>query len=387
MTPVRFEFATATEIVFGAGTRAGVAERVASLGRTALVVTGHDASRAAWLHDGLRAAGVTTVAASTYGEPTIDTTREVLEVARQAKANVVVALGGGSPIDLGKAVAALLTNPGDPLDFVEVIGRGRPIAQRSAPLVALPTTAGAGTEVTRNAVLSARGAGVKVSMRSALMLPRLAVIDPELTLDLPPAVTAATGMDALTQVVEPFLSPRANPVVDGFCLEGMHRVSRSLRRAFLDGHDLDARTDMALAALLGGLSLANAGLGAVHGFAAPVGGRFPAPHGAVCAALLPGVMRVNLRALRARHASSPALQRFPVVARALTGRQDAAAEDGLAWLEQLRGDLGIPPLSRYGVTRADVASLVEAASRASSMKGNCVVLERDELVEALEAAL
>jgi alcohol dehydrogenase class IV len=224
-------------------------------------------------------------------------------------------------------------------------------------------------------------------MRSPLMLARLAVVDPELSRDLPAAVTATTGMDALTQLIEPYLSVRANPLTDGFCVEGIGRVARSLRTAVRDGADMGARTDMALASLLGGLSLANAGLGAVHGFAAPIGGRFDAPHGAVCAALLPAVMRVNLEALHARQPHAPVVARFAAVAELLTADVRARAEDGLAWLEQLREDLAIPRLSHYGLGATHVSDLVEAASQASSMKGNCIALDAAELRRALEAAL
>jgi alcohol dehydrogenase class IV len=243
----------------------------------------------------------------------------------------------------------------------------------------VPTTAGTGSEVTRNAVLAVPSHGVKVSMRSPLLLPRLAIVDPALTLGLPAALTASTGMDALTQLIEPYLSVRANPLTDALCVEGIARVARSLRRVVADGADLDARTDMSLAGLFGGLALANAGLGAVHGFAAPVGARFDVPHGAACAALLPAVLRVNVDALRAREPGAPALGRVAVVARLLTGDDHAGADEGGAWLERLRRDLGIPPLGHYGVTEADAAGLCEAAARASSMRGNCIALDASEL--------
>jgi alcohol dehydrogenase class IV len=384
---LRFEFATAAEIVFGAGTRGLLAERARRLGRAALVVTGRDGSRAAPLVAGLQQAGVTCTLWHSGGEPTIAAAVGATERARLAEAEVVVTIGGGSAIDLGKAVAALLTNPGDPLDYVEVVGRGQPLTRVSAPHVAVPTTAGTGTEVTRNAVLAAEAHGMKVSMRSPLMLPTLAIVDPDLTVDLPPALTASTGMDALTQLIEPYLSVRANPITDGFCTEGIVRVARSLRRAVTHGGDPDARTDMALASLLGGLSLANAGLGAVHGFAAPIGGRFAAPHGAVCAALLPIVMRVNLAALRRRQPESPTLARFTTVARLLTASPTASADEGIAWLEALRADLDIPRLSHYGVTEGHASDLAEAASRASSMRGNCIVLGTEELHEVIARAL
>lgn len=387
MSAVRFDFATATEIVFGAGTRRQVAERARQLGASALVVTGQDPSRAAPLVVDLGAAGMRCAIWRVGREPTLDDAVRVLDVARPLEPAVVIGIGGGSAIDLAKAVAALLANPGDPLDYLEVVGRGQPITRWPMPLIAVPTTAGTGSEVTRNAVLAVPDRGVKVSMRSPLMLPRLAVVDPELTLGLPPAITASTGMDALTQLVEPYLSVRANPLTDALCLEGLGRAARSLRRAVAQGSDLDARTDMALASLFGGLALANAGLGAVHGFAAPVGARFNVPHGAACAALLPAVVRVNVDALRARHAASPMLGRIATIARLLTGDTSAGPDECVAWLERLRTDLEVPSLSHYGITDADATELCEAATRASSMRGNCVDLDRSELRRAIVESL
>jgi len=219
------------------------------------------------------------------------------------------------------------------------------------------------------------------------MLPRLAVVDPELTLDLPPALTASTGLDALTQLIEPYVSSRANPLTDGFCLEGLRRVSRSLRHAYHYGRDLAAREFMSLASLLGGLALANAGLGVVHGFAAPVGGMFDAPHGAVCAALLPHGMAINIGACRARAPEGEALRRYETVARLVTGKPDALAEEGVEWVLQLCQELQIPPLRSYGIQERDVPTLVEKASRASSTKGNPITLTADELREVLTRAL
>ncbi len=245
------------------------------------------------------------------------------------EADLVVGMGGGSVIDAAKAIAALLTNPGDPLDYLEVIGRGLPLANACAPMMAIPTTAGTGAEVTRNAVLASPAHRVKVSLRSASMLPDVAIVDPELTLSMPPAVTAATGLDALTQCLEPFVSHLATPLTDGFCREGLARAARSLRRAYHHGSDVAARRDMALASLCGGLALANAKLGAVHGFAGPIGGMFDAPHGAVCARLLPLVMTANVRALEERSPNSPALVRYAEVAKIVTGDADASIADGV----------------------------------------------------------
>jgi alcohol dehydrogenase class IV len=227
---------------------------------------------------------------------------------------------------------------------------------------------------------------VKASLRSAGMLPRMAVVDPELTLGLPRAVTASTGLDALAQLIEPYVSVRANPMTDLFCVEGMRAAARALPRAWENGVDREARSAMSWASLLGGLALANAGLGAVHGFAAPVGGMFPAPHGAVCAALLPHAVEINLEALRAREPRSAALHRYEAVARLLTGEPHAVAEDAVRWLGELTRRLEIPPLGAYGVGEADIPELVSKAARASSMKGNPIALTAEEMTAILERA-
>jgi alcohol dehydrogenase class IV len=281
----------------------------------------------------------------------------------------------------------MLANPGDPLDYLEVVGRGQPLQYPSAPFIAIPTTAGTGSEVTRNAVLASPEHRVKASLRASFMLPRLAVVDPELTLGLPRAVTASTGLDALTQLIEPYVGVRANPITDLFCVEGIRRAAGALPRVWEDGGDRPARSDMAWASLLGGLALANAGLGAVHGFAAPIGGMFPAPHGAVCATLLPHVIAVNIQALRARAPASPALGRYAEVARLLTGGSQTTAEDAVRWTEEICRKLEIPPLRAYGVTEADIPNLVEKGAQASSMKGNPVVLTPAELRRIIEGAI
>jgi alcohol dehydrogenase class IV len=382
---VQFAFATATEILFGPGVRTKVGERAGQMGSRVLIATGRSDAPSADVIASLHAHGLPVLRLQVDGEPTVASARAAVEAARQHRADVVVGCGGGSAIDLGKAIASLLANPGDPLDYLEVVGRGQAVTERSVPFIAVPTTAGTGAEVTRNAVLSVPEERQKVSLRSPLMLPALAVVDPELTLALPPALTASTGMDALTQLIEPFVSVKANPLTDAICLEGLPRVARSIRRAVAVGNDLDARTDMALASLFGGLALANAALGAVHGFAAPIGGQFPAPHGAVCAALLPHVMRANVRALEVRDVDR--LERFVRVARVLTGNPHASASDGIEWVARLRHDLAVPPLAAYGIGRDHVDDLVSAASRASSMRGNPIVLEAAELRDVLLAAI
>ncbi len=387
MAVMRFELATASRIVFGPGTVREVMPAARSMGKRVLLVTGRSADRAVAVTEDLDAAGMDFLRFSVTGEPTIQSAREGTDLARSERCDVVVSVGGGSAVDAGKAIAALIGNGGDPLDYLEVIGEGRKLERPPVPFIAAPTTAGTGSEVTRNAVLGSPEHGVKASLRSPMMLPDLAVVDPELTAEAPPAVTASTGLDALTQLIEPYVSSRANAMTDLYCLEGIRRAARSLKRAYADGGNAEARIDMAMASLMGGLSLANAGLGVVHGFAAPVGGMFPAPHGAVCAAILPHGMRANIQALRERGEAPEKLERYQTVARVLTGNDNALPEDGIEWASRTCEELLIPTLSAYGLRREDVPVVVEKASRASSMKANPIKLTPEELTEVLIGAL
>jgi len=382
-----FEFATANRIVLGDGAARQVAPAAQQMGRRALIVTGSTSERCKPLCADLSAAGVAFCTFEVQGEPTLDSVGRGVAFARQEQCDAVIAFGGGSVIDAGKAIAALLTNQGELMDYLEVVGKGSALQIPTAPFIAVPTTAGTGSEVTRNAVLGVPERQVKVSLRSPLLLPRLAVVDPELTLCLPPAITARTGLDALTQLIEAYVSIRANPVTDGFCEQGIPLAARSLRRAYNQGKDLEARRDMSLAALFSGLALANAGMGVIHGFAAALGGRFAAPHGAICAAILPYGMEINLRALRARAPQSVALRRYPEVARLLTGRGDATAEDGIAWTREICQELEIPPLKTYGIGEQDVPTLIAEAAKASSMKGNPLALTTEELQEVLRRSM
>lgn len=384
---MNFEFATATRILFGPGTLREAGPIAKALGNRALVVTGQAAQRASPLLTVLGAAGVESVTFSVAGEPTADSVREGVQRARDERCDMVIGFGGGSALDAAKAIAALLTNVGDLLDYLEVVGRGKPITVPSAPCITIPTTAGSGAEVTHNAVIGSPEHRVKVSLRSPFILPRAAIVDPMLTHHLPRQATANSGLDALSQLIEPFVSAKANPMTDAFCRAGMRLVARSLRRACDDGGDATAREDMSLASLFGGLSLANAGLGAVHGFAAPLGGMFPAPHGAVCARLLPRVMDVNIRALRGRSPSSETLRRYDEVAQLLTGDPQVTADDGVAWTSELCETLEIAPLRAYGVEPGHFPSLVEKAAAASSMKGNPILLSQSELRGILERCL
>lgn len=383
---LRFEFATANRIVFGSGAVAEIGALIEGATRV-LVVTGQAVARAEPVVAGLSTSRISTVVFPVPYEPTTDLVRDGVQRARETGCDAVVACGGGSVIDAGKAIAALLTNGGVPLDYLEVIGRGQPITKRSALCIAVPTTAGTGAEVTANAVLASPAHRVKVSLRSPLILPHVALVDPALTHTMPPEVTASTGLDALTQVLEPYVSWLANPLTDTVCREGLMRASQALQRAYVDGSDADARRDMALASLFGGLALANAKLGAVHGFAGVLGGMYDAPHGVICGRLLPFVTTANIRALQSREPGNPALDRYDEIAQIVTGNRDAAADDGIDWLQSLCDVLEVAGLAAYGVQPADFPTIIEKAQRSSSMKGNPIALTAKELADILEHAL
>jgi alcohol dehydrogenase class IV len=384
VTATAFEFATAGRIIVGTGRVADLPGVLAGLGSRALVCTGANPAR----YDGLLAGlGLPAVVFAVTGEPTVELARAATAAAREHGADVVAAIGGGSVIDTGKAVAMLLGNGGDPLDYLEVIGSGRAITRPALPCVAVPTTAGTGAEVTANAVLASSEHRVKASLRSALMIPRVALVDPGLTASCPPPVTAASGLDALTQCLEPFVSVRANPVTDGLAREGLRRAAAGLRAAFADGGDLQARADMATCSLLGGIALANAKLGAVHGLAGVVGGTADVPHGVACAALLVPVIEANVRALRAGPPGQPALDRYHQAAQLLTGQAGASVEDGLAWIRETLALLQIPGLGAFGIQPGDADGIAAKALRSSSMQGNPVALTPGDLRAILLRAI
>ena len=380
---MNFEFATAQRILFGPGQLRELPAIARSLGRRAALVTGTSAERIAPVFQALKTCGADPAAFSISGEPTTDRVAALAVQAREQGCDFVVAFGGGSAIDAGKALAALLTNTRELADYLEVVGKGEPLANDPVPCIAIPTTAGPGAEVTRNAVLLSPPHKVKVSMRHPKMLPTVALVDPELTLSMPPEVTASTGLDAFTQLLEAFVSAKANPLTDALCREGLACVARSLPRAYAHGTDLEARTDMALGSLFGGLALANAGLGAVHGFAGPIGGMFKAPHGMVCAALLPAVFEANLCAMEEREAENPAMGKYREVAAIVTGSRNARIDDALQWIKELCMQMHVPGLEDFGIAEADIPAIVEKGKQASSMKGNPVALTDAELADIL----
>jgi alcohol dehydrogenase class IV len=375
-----FELAAPGRIVFGAGATAQAGPALRALGaKRVLLVTGRSARRSDAFRANLKLPMVTHAIVS---EPTLDMVSEGRALAISEKCDAVVALGGGSAIDAGKAIAALVGNDGDLLDYMEVVGKAQPLPRPGLPCIAIPTTAGTGAEVTKNSVLASPEAKVKASLRSPYLLPVLALVDPDLLDGMPKSVLAPTGLDALSHLLESFVSIRANAFSLALAREGMARVARSLRLAFEHGLTPECREDLAVASMFGGLCLANSGLGAVHGFAAPLGGMWKAPHGAVCAALLPAVMRANIAALARRDPQSPALGRY----RELNGLL-AAGGDAVDWTADLAATLGIPKLSALGVQPSDVPLLVEKAKVASSMRGNPIVLTDEELTTIVHESL
>jgi alcohol dehydrogenase class IV len=383
---IPFEFVTSPRIMFGNGVLNAGIQAAIPFGKKALLLqTSSGAPIDRILHI-CSENGIECVEFNVDHEPSVELVQSIVEFARREACEFVIAFGGGSVLDAGKAASAMLTNPGDLLDYLEVVGQNKPLTLPAAPCVAIPTTAGTGAEVTRNAVLAVPDKKVKVSLRSNYLLPRLAVIDPELVIGLPPAVTAYTGLDALTQVIEPYTSIKHNPMMHFVCRDGIERSSRSLVKAYKNANDLNARYDLSLTSLYGGLALTNAGLGAVHGFAAPIGGMFDAPHGAVCGILLPFVVAANIKALEERDPQNAILDRYTDVARLLTGDPNARRADGVEHLKNLVQKLNIPRLGHYKVAKSDFSVIGEKAQKASSMKANPITLTEEELTHILELA-
>ena len=381
-----FAFATAHQIIFGNGMIEKVGEFVPQFGQRALIVTGSGSVPIDGLWGILKSAGIAGTVFQVEAEPDVPMIKSGLSQAKSQDCEFVIGFGGGSVLDAGKAIAAMLTNPGDLEDYLEVVGAGKEIPNPAAPMIALPTTAGTGTEVTRNAVITSPEHQVKVSMRSLKMIPTVAIVDPVLTYSMPPSVTASTGLDALTQVIEGYVSNRANPMTDKVCREGIIRGARSLQKAYNNGLDRAAREDMSLTSLFGGLALANGGLGAVHGFAGPIGGMFSAPHGVICASLLPSVMKYNVVASASFESQSDLYSRYQDIARWVTRDPNASIEDGVAWITELADALEIPGLRALGIEKKDFPQIIEKSKVSSSMQKNPLRLEETLMEAILEEA-
>ncbi len=382
-----FEFATANRIIFGAGKLNELKDQLKGSTKRVLLVRGNSSDAIPRVREILSAQKIPFEEFALHGEPTVDLAREGADFALTHGCDLVVGLGGGSVLDAGKAIAGLATNRKDVFDYLEVIGKGQPLTEKPLRYIAIPTTSGTGSEVTRNAVLESPSHGLKVSLRSPMMLPEIALVDPQLTYNLPPAITASSGLDALTQLIEPFVSIKANPMTDAICREGIRFAARSLRKVYEDGMNISAREDMALASLFGGLALANAALGAVHGFAGPLGGMLHAPHGALCAKLLPLVMGTNLKALQERQPEHVSLKKYTEIAQIVTEHENATAQDGVVWVHRLVRELNIPSLSTYRMSESQFPEAVQKTLNAGSYKGNPIPLNKEELISILQKAL
>ena len=387
MNPFDFEFTTPPKIVFGWGKITTLAELATPLGKSAFVVyNGKSADRAVEI---LKSANIRHTVHRQRGEPTVTDVEAALQTAKQDQCDMVIAIGGGSAIDCGKAVAGLLTNDGAVLDYLEVIGNGRKITKPAVPWIAIPTTAGTGSEATRNAVIGSPEHKYKASLRSEHLLAKVALIDPQLGVAVPPNVTAASGMDALVQCIESFTSNAANGFTLPRSMQGIVSAMHGLIPAFERPSDQIARTHMALASLVSGISLNNAGLGTVHGLAAPLGANTTAPHGLICGVLLPHVLRANIDAMKG--ADNPALRFYAqtgrIISRTSHSDDESAIESCPVSAAELAQKLQLPSLSQFGLTESMFPKIIEMAKKSSSMRYNPVVLADETLANILHAVL
>jgi alcohol dehydrogenase class IV len=375
MTP--FGITQPGRVLFGRGEAAKAPALIRAFGARGVLVHGANPDRAAWL---IRALGPDTLALPCSGEPTLTDLTTALAVAREHRPDWVVALGGGAALDLGKALAGLIPAPDGPMEHLEVVGKGLPLKADPLPFIALPTTAGTGAEVTKNAVIGLPELGRKVSLRDDRMVARLAIVDPALTDGCPQAVTLASGLDAVTQVIEPYVSIRATPYTDALARPAIGEGMRALIR-LMQGEHAEARDRMAWVSLCGGLALANAGLGAVHGLAGVIGGMTGAAHGAICGALLGPVLQAN-RAATTGVARERLNEVCGLLAEVLgsSGAEAPAALQAWAWAN------GLPGLAALGAEEDQHEAIVAASQAASSMKGNPVALSAAALREILERA-
>jgi alcohol dehydrogenase class IV len=396
--PRAFSVSRLPRIVFGAGTFARLPAIVAEYGRRVLIVTGgrslRQSARWARLLKALGDAGIAVEHIRVEGEPSPRTVDDAVAAFRPKKIEVVLGIGGGSALDAAKAIAGLLPRGNSVMDHLEGVGRGIPYRGPATPLVAVPTTAGTGSEATKNAVLSVQGAeGFKKSFRDDALVAQVALVDPGLLATCPPEVIAANGMDAFTQLLESFVSARANPFTDALALSGMQAVRDGFFAAWHGGDGSEAdrgRACMAYAALLSGITLAQAGLGSVHGLASPLGAYFPIPHGVACGTLVAVATAGNIRALHERAPEHPALAKYARAGELFAetpARDPAAARETLVrTMHEWTARLKIPTLRTYGVRDSDLGRIVSGA-RGSSMRTNPIELTDEELTRILAARL
>lgn len=380
---MNFEFATSQRIIFGPGCINQGSELIRGFGKNVVFITGgHNRNDNPIIKLVTKDPDLRSIQIICEKEPEIGVIQKSIEEVREFNPDVVVGIGGGSVVDTGKALAILATNNGTVRDYLEVVGNGLVLVNPSLPYIAIPTTSGTGSEVTRNAVIYDRESRVKASIRSPYMLPRVALVDPEQTLGLPPEISASTGMDALTQVIEPYLTRKANPITDSICLQAISIARNALLTTYQDPENLIAREQMSIVSLFGGLALANSGLGVVHGFAAAIGGMYPnARHGEICASILPAAFKVNRLACEGNPEYLATSQKINTISKLLSGNDRQPGEEILS---DMNYRMHIPSLSVLGITRSDFQTITEKAFRSSSMKGNPIPLTSQDLLKILE---
>lgn len=390
-----FSISRLPRIEFGSGAITRLPALARQYGDHALLVTGSSSFLQSphWhtLVQALAKAKISWVHQKIPGEPSPQLVDEAVARLRSHTIDVVIGIGGGSALDAAKAIAGLLKPGNSVMDHLEGVGPELPYLGPTTPFIAVPTTAGTGSEATKNAVLSVQGRdGFKKSFRDEKLVAEYALVDPDLLATCPPAVVAANGMDAFTQLLESYVSSRASPMTDSLAWGGMKAARDGLLALYADTGNALARERMAYAALVSGITLAQVGLGSVHGLAAPLGAFFPIPHGVACGTLVAAATHINIAALRARAPDHPALEKYALVGRLLTKQGSTSQETThaalIATLEDWTRELNLPTLSHYGVTRADIPRIV-ANSRGSSMKTNPITLEDIEVAAILESRI
>lgn len=378
-----FSFSSPQSIHFGRGQRRQAAALAATFGGAVLVVHGANAERAQWLVTACQEAGLTTQTIACPTEPALHDIEAALTGLRAAAPAVVIALGGGSVMDFAKSLAALIRCDGAPIDYLEIVGTGRALDNPPLPMIALPTTAGTGSEVTKNAVIAVPERGLKVSLRDPRMIPQVAIVDPDLMQGAPKRVALCAGLDAVTQVIEPYLSIKANPMTDALCRAAIP-VGVSVLRDVVETDCARGWDSLAWVSTCGGLALANAGLGAVHGFAGVIGGKTNAPHGEVCGCLLPSVLGSHLRHAQPQTEIAGRLEWVLDLINTHFGATQYG--NGLEGLRDWSEQMGLRGLKEMGLSEADHSDVVAAAAQASSMKGNPFPLSQEALFEILSSA-
>lgn len=376
-----FQFMTSTRIVFGDGALANSLSLINKFGYSALLICGSNTKRIDPVLHYLSLQNMRYQQVSIQGEPYIAMVEELAASARIFRPDMVIAMGGGSVIDVGKALAALIPNQGSVYDYAEVVGRNVPLQAKPLPFIAIPTTAGTGAEVTSNAVLRSAQEKVKVSMRSPEMLPDVAIVDPMLTYGLDKGLSGQGAMDAFCHLMEAYVCGQPNPITDMICEEGLRRLAGAIFPACEDD-DRRARSDLSFAAMLGGMAVMNAKLGAAHGLASALGGKLDVPHSVITAELTPYVMQENIEVAK-ESGRSDILNRYRHLASIITGRHSATAEDGVLWVQRTLRRLALPPLSSYGLCETLFEEVADDALRSTAIQGNPLPLNQGRLIRIL----